>query len=297
MKTAKKPPQVSNSRDAAEIKPGSINGGLDIRVSKLESVYRRIQFVCVALGVLGISGGTILWYGYSSLKDKEREIRNDYNKLWLDSQKAADRITDIWEKISDAEKDFCALKKDNAKVLSDALDKYSALSDAYIELKGKVTKANDVASTALSRAGELIISVEKAASAAAKSENASQTNVVILKQTQKVATEVKASFAAMQDSQRALEAYLSGKIADKEREFTVEISGSSTHCSFVSGESIPYSRKIGGSFSRSVVVVPKNSICRVKVSASFCDISIQRELQGRVIVEGSGSSCSVRYMK
>ena len=63
MKTAKKPPQVSNSRNAAEIKPGSINGGLDIRVSKLESVYRRIQFVCVALGVLGISGGTILWYG------------------------------------------------------------------------------------------------------------------------------------------------------------------------------------------------------------------------------------------
>lgn len=297
MCSLKKQSLASKGEAVAEIKPDSINDGLDERVAKLERAYRIIQLVGVVLGIFGISGGAILWYGYSSLKDKESEIKNDYNKLCLDSQKAADRITGIWEKIGEAEKDFCALKKDNAKILSDALDKYSALSDAYLELKEKVTKANEAASTALSRAGELIAAVETATSAAAKSENASQSNAAILKQAQGVAQEIKASFSAMQDSQRALEAYLSSKILDKEREFTVEITGSSSNCSFISGESIPYSRKIGGSFSKSVVVVPKGSICKVKVTASFCDLTIQKELQGRVIVEGNGSSCEVRYTK
>lgn len=297
MCSLKKQSLASKGEAVAEIKPDSINDGLDERVAKLERAYRIIQLVGVVLGIFGISSGAILWYGYSSLKDKESEIKNDYNKLCLDSQKAADRITGIWEKIGEAEKDFCALKKDNAKILSDALDKYSALSDAYLELKEKVTKANEAASTALSRAGELIAAVETATSAAAKSENASQSNAAILKQSQGVAQEIKASFSAMQDSQRTLEAYLSSKILDKEREFTVEITGSSSNCSFISGASIPYSRKIGGSFSKSVVVVPKGSICKVKVTASFCDLTIQKELQGRVIVEGNGSSCEVRYTK
>ena len=244
MCSLKKQSLASKGEAVAEIKPDSINDGLDERIAKLERAYRIIQLVGVVLGIFGISGGAILWYGYSSLKDKESEIKNDYNKLCLDSQKAADRITGIWEKIGEAEKDFCVLKKDNAKILSDALDKYSALSDAYLELKEKVTKANEAASTALSRAGELIAAVETATSAAAKSENASQSNAAILKQAQGVAQEIKASFSAIQDSQRALEAYLSSKILDKEREFTVEITGSSSNCSFISGESIPYSRKI-----------------------------------------------------
>ena len=258
---------------------------IENRLVAIEKMMFLVKIIGASFAIIGTSAGGILWYGYSKLKEREVLIRGDFEALQLEYQKARDNIN--------------ALKAENSKIFSSALDKYDKMSESYLELRKNVTKASEVAALAFAKSGDLVQSVEQSKTAAEKSEKAVTDNYRILGETQEKYRQVVAVCAGMQETQRALEKYLAKKFQDTTKKtitsFTVDVSGSSSTCTFIAGESIPYSRSVGGSFTDTTIVVPPNSICIVKVRSSFSTIRIKKELQGRVIVENTGSSCDVKY--
>lgn len=260
---------------------------IEDRLAEVEKVVSAVKLGGAILSILGISLGGALWIGYSGLKNQEIEMRTKLTGLQKEYREAQDHIN--------------KLRTENADVFAAAIDKYDKMAESYLELRKNVTKASNESSMALEKAGSLVASVEQACDAAARAEKAVADNNKILDESRVIAEKVNAIGVAAQESQHALEEYIATKFDDKlhsaqqSTQFTVEITGYSATCSFIKGVSVPYSRKISGSFTDTVVVVPENSICIVKVSGSYCEIKIEKSLQGQVIVEGKGHSCEVTY--
>lgn len=263
--------------------------GLDKRVTSIEKDMFILKVGGVVLAVLGISAGGILWKGYDALKEKEQAVFNDY-----------DRIQDTYQ---EALRQINSLKAENAKVFSSSLDKFDKISESYLELRQKVTEASEEASKAMKKAGDLSKAVELAAKSAQVADAAAKANAQILEDVKNKALQVEALSTSACESQRALEAFLSLKLAalnskqTSNKPFEIVFSGFNSTCTFVEGASIPYSRKISGDHISSVVTVPPNEVCVVKLNGDHCHVRIQARLQGRVIVEGGGFNSRVEYFK
>lgn len=261
--------------------------GLDDRIKALEKFQGLIRTIGIVLAFLGLSGGGVLWYGYACLKDRESMMRKDLAALQKEYQEALVNIN--------------KLKSESAALFSSALDKYDKMSESYLQLRKSVTRAAEESSLALENAGNFTSSVEQAKKAAVKAEGATEESKKILQESRVMAQKILATSTVVQESQRAIEEFVATRLKAAQNPktepatFEIEITGSSVTCSFVEGVSVPYSRKISGSFADTIVVVPKDSVCVVKVKGNFCDIKISKSLQGRVVVESSGSSCDVTY--
>ena len=240
------------------------------------------------LAAFGLTGGGLLWMGYSGLKNREVTIRNDLLGLQNEYQEALTNIN--------------KLKSENAQLFSSALDKYDRISESYLQLRQNVTKAAEASSLALDKAGNLALSVDQANKAARKAEESTEESKKILQEARAIAQKTLATGTVVQESQRAIEEFVATHLSANEKykaelvKFEITITGSSVTCSFIDGVSVPYSRKISGNFADTTVVVPKDSVCVVKVSGNFCKMRISKSLQGRVVVENSGSSCEVIYL-
>lgn len=264
------------------------NKSIEDRIVALEKFVSMLKLGGSLLTILGLSAGGLLWLGYNGLKEQEAKIRNDYFELQKEYCDAKDNIT--------------RLRAENADAFAAALVKYDSMAETYSELREKVSTASAESLEALEKAGNLVASVEQACDAAARAERAVVDNKKLLEESRVFAEKVNAIGVTVQESQHALEEFVATKLNNHQEEaapatkFTVEITGSSVTCDFIDGVSVPYSRKISGSFAKTIVTVPENSICIVKVSGSFCTIKVKKSLQGRVIVEGGGGSCSVKYI-
>ena len=263
------------------------NKSLEDRIAAVEKFVFVLKLGGSFLTFLGLSAGGLLWFGYNGLKEQEVKIHNDFSRLRQEYCEAKDNIN--------------RLRAENADIFATTLGKYDKMAESYLELRKNVTKASEESSVALEKAGNLVVSVEQARDAAARAEKTVLDNNKILAESRAIAEKVNSTGISVQESQRALEEYIATNICDISRfaqqdtRFTVEITGYNATCSFISGISVPYSRKISGSYSNTVVVVPEDSLCIVKVSGSYCKITIDKSLQGRVIVEGDGRSCEVTY--
>ena len=260
---------------------------LDGRIRALEKFQRQVLTIGTVLAALGLTGGGLLWMGYSGLKNREVTIRNDFQGLQKEYQEALTNIN--------------KLKSENAQLFSSTIDKYDKISESYLQLRQNVTKAAEESSLALDKAGNLALSVEQANKAAMKAEESTEESKKILQESRAIAQKTVATSTVVQESQRAIEEFVATHLSANENskvelpKFEISITGSSVTCSFVEGVSVPYSRKISGNFADTTVVVPKDSVCVVKVSGNFCKIKISKSLQGRVVVENSGASCGVTY--
>ena len=264
------------------------NKSLEDRLAAVEKFVSILKWSGSLLTIFGLSAGGVLWFGYNGLKEQEIKIRKDFSGLQKEYCEAQENIN--------------RLRAENADTFASALDKYDRMSESYLELRKNVTKASEESSVALEKAGNLVLSVEQACDAAARAEKTVADNKKLLEESRVIAEKVTAIGVTVQESQLALEEFVAKRLNEQTKKstqvvtFTVEITGSSVTCSFVDGVSAPYSRKISGAFAETVVTVPESSICIVKVSGPFCTIKIKRLLQGRVIVEGGGSSCTVKYI-
>lgn len=268
----------------------TVKNDIESRIVAIEKGIKYFKLIGTCLAALGLSLGGVLWHGYGKLKESEASLSKDFANLQHEYFTAQEKIND--------------LKAESARVFSSSLDRYDKMSESYLELRKNVTKASEEASLALTKAGDLSRAVVDSIRAAERSEKAMNENAKILEDVKNESKKASSSCVAIQDAQRALEEYLGKVIKDRSTEkssapsiFTVEISGSSSTCTFIDGVSVPYSRKISGSFSNSIVIVPENSVCIVKVRSAFCEVKIKQKLQGRVIVDSSGSSCDVRYIQ
>ncbi len=259
-------------------------GNQEKRLKALEKTMSILKVGGIVLTVIGISAGGLLWKGYDALKKREQAVFDDYSKL-----------QDMYQ---DALKEINSLKAENAKVFSNSLDKFDKMSESYLELRQKVTLASEEASTAMHKAGDLSQAVELACKAARAADAAAKDNARILGEVKNKALQVEAVSAAARESQRALEVFLSDKITKRSNKpFEIVFSGFNSTCTFMEGASLPYSRKIHGDHLSSVVIVPPDEACVVKLSGDHCRVRIQAKLQGRVIVDGGGFNSHIEYFK
>ena len=260
----------------------SESGNLEDRVEKLELHISFLKWGAFVLALFGASAGGLLWSGYQSLKDEAEEVRSQYESVKQDCALARQNVLDV--------------KTESAKVMATSLEEYEKLAVANLELRKTALKANADALEAIERAGQSSVAVATATASSSKAERAVEENAKILNEIKKMGQEASAIGSGVREAQRALEAYLARRIPSQGiQKFTVDISGFQATCSFVDGESIPYQRSIAASHSNSVVVVPPNTVCIVKVTGSHCRICIQSAIKDRVIVEGSGFSLKTSY--
>ena len=101
----------------------------------------------------------------------------------------------------------------------------------------------------------------------------------------------------MTSAQTALEAYLAKNIKASNQTFSIEVNALSAKCTFVPGDSIPYSRRLNGNNIDATVIVPPQTTCIVKLGGNSTSLRIHRKLEGRVIVEGNTLSCKTTYFE
>ena len=267
--------------DVAQIQTPGANK-LEDRVEKLELHISFVKWGAFVLALFGVSAGGLLWRGYQSLKDEAEKVKSQYESVKQDCALARQAVVDV--------------KTESAKVMATSLEEYEKLAAANLELRKTAFKANADALEAIERAGQLSVAVATATASSSKAEKAVEENAKILNEIKKMGQEASAIGSGVREAQRALEAYLAKRIPSQNIEkFTVDISGFQATCSFVDGQSIPYQRSIAADYSSSVVVVPVNTVCIVKVTGDYCRICIQSQIKNRVIVEGNGFSLKTSY--
>lgn len=267
--------------DATQIQaPESSN--LEDRVKKLELHISFVKWGAFVLALFGASAGGLLWCGYQSLKDEAEKVKSQYESVKQDCALARQTVVDV--------------KTESAKVMASSLEEYEKLAAANLELRKTAFKANADALEAIERAGQLSVAVATATASSSKAEKAVEENAKILNEIKKMGQEASAIGSGVREAQRALEAYLAKRMPPQNvQSFIVEVTGFQATCSFVAGESIPYQRRIAADYSSSVVVVPLNTVCIVKVTGDYCRICIQSQIKNRVIVEGNGFSLKTSY--
>ena len=259
-------------------------GNNEKRLTSLEKAMFVLKVGGIVLAVIGISAGGLLWKGYDVLKEKEQTVFSDYS-----------RLQDMYQ---EALKEINALKAENAKVFSSSLDKFDKMSESYLELRQKVTLASEEASKAMHKAGDLSKAVELACKSAETADAAAKDNARILEEVKTKALRVEALSKAACESQRALEVFLSDKFSKRNNKpFEIVFSGFNSTCTFMEGASVPFSRNIHGDHLSSVVIVPPDETCVVKLRGDHCRVRIQAKLQGRVIVDGGGFNSHVEYFR
>lgn len=255
---------------------------LEDRVKKLELHISFVKRGAFVLALFGASAGGLLWHGYQSLKDEAEKVKSQYESVKQDCALARQAVVDV--------------KAESAKVMASSLEEYEKLAAANLELRKTALKANTDALEAIERAGQLSVAVATATASSSKAEKAVEENAKILNEIKKMGQEASAIGSGVREAQRALEAYLAKRIpVNNVKSFIVEVTGFHATCSFVAGESIPYQRRIAADYSSSVVVVPLNTICIVKVTGDYCRMCIQSQIKNRVIVEGNGFSLKTSY--
>ena len=255
---------------------------LEDRVKKLELHISFVKRGAFVLALFGASAGGLLWHGYQSLKDEAEKVKSQYESVKQDCALARQAVVDV--------------KTESAKVMASSLEEYEKLAAANLELRKTALKANTDALEAIERAGQLSVAVATATASSSKAEKAVEENAKILNEIKKMGQEASAIGSGVREAQRALEAYLAKRIpVNNVKSFIVEVTGFHATCSFVAGESIPYQRRIAADYSSSVVVVPLNTICIVKVTGDYCRMCIQSQIKNRVIVEGNGFSLKTSY--
>lgn len=267
--------------DVAQIQT-SESDNLEDRVKKLELHILFVKWGAFVLALFGVTAGGLLWSGYQSLKDEAEKVKSQYESIQQDCALARQNVIDV--------------KTESAKVMATSLEEYEKLAAANLELRKTALKANADALEAIELAGQLSVAVATATASSSKAEKAVEENARILNEIRKMGQEAPAIGSGVREAQRALEAYLAKRMPSQNvQRFIVEVTGFQAKCSFVTGESIPYQRRIAADYSNSVVVVPLNSICIVKVTGDYCRICIQSQIKDRVIVEGNGFSLKTSY--
>ena len=267
--------------DVAQIQT-SESDNLEDRVKKLELHRLFVKWCAFVWALFRVTAGGLLWSGYQSLKDEAEKVKSQYESIQQDCALARQNVIDV--------------KTESAKVMATSLEEYEKLAAANLELRKTALKANADALEAIELAGQLSVAVATATASSSKAEKAVEENARILNEIRKMGQEASAIGSGVREAQRALEAYLAKRMPSQNvQRFIVEVTGFQAKCSFVTGESIPYQRRIAADYSNSVVVVPLNSICIVKVTGDYCRICIQSQIKDRVIVEGNGFSLKTSY--
>ena len=262
-------------------------GNLEQKVAQIDSLIKWgsavVSFVVIIAGIFGFNAWT-------SISAKIDELNKN-------AEKVEDRYTEL-------NNQMLLAGQSNIKLNTQLTDFSTLISKKHEEQLQRFTELNKISSKALldseramHNAGMLIDAVKAAQASADRSE---ATNKRINEQIQKIESyvkSIKASFIAIQETQRSLEVYISKNIKTSYPVDNFKISVSSNWGTYIviEGDAIPYDKQYAGSTVRSYIIIPKNCSATIVDSGNSNTFLVSDKVKTRVNIAGDGNYRKVSF--
>lgn len=240
---------------------------LETRVLQLEKfrnhVLITITIFLAILGFLGIGA-------WQTLSSKLVDLQDNADKIDATQQRITDNLTTITTETS---------------------KRYGEMLARLDDLRSAAARAKNDAEYASNTAGNLRDSINQSKAAAESAEKAARETADLAEQARDASEKSTSAMKGMQETQRALEKYLSKRMPPdvEKKSFNVTVSGNLGDFYFIPGDSLPYDRTFSSNNSNGTIWVSENTYVTVKVTGNNNDLNLHRDLEGRVNIENSGN--------
>lgn len=260
---------------------------LEKRVEKIEKLIISVSIiVSIVLAIIGVLGVSV----WSSISTKIDELNKDAEK--------------VENRYAELNNQMLLAGQSNVKLNTQLSDFSTLISQKHEEQLQRLTELNKISSKALldseramHNAGMLIDAVKAAQASADRSE---ATNKRINEQIKKIelyVESIKASFIAIQETQRSLEVYISKNIKTSYPVDNFKISVSSNWGTYIviEGDAIPCDKQYAGSTVRSYINIPKNCSATIVDSGNSNTFLVSDKVKTRVNIAGDGNYRKVSF--
>ena len=260
---------------------------LEKRVEKIEKLIISVSIiVSIVLAIIGVLGVSV----WSSISTKIDELNKDAEK--------------VENRYAELNNQMLLAGQSNVKLNTQLSDFSTLISQKHEEQLQRFTELNKISSKALldseramHNAGMLIDAVKAAQASADRSE---VTNKRINEQIKKIelyVESIKASFIAIQETQRSLEVYISKNIKTSYPVDNFKISVSSNWGTYIviEGDAIPCDKQYAGSTVRSYINIPKNCSATIVDSGTSNTFLVSDKVKTRVNIAGDGNYRKVSF--
>ncbi|MBR7127304.1 MAG: hypothetical protein IKD09_01820 [Lentisphaeria bacterium] len=260
---------------------------LEKRVEKIEKLIKNVSIiVSIVLAIIGVLGVSV----WSSISTKIDELNKDAEK--------------VENRYAELNNQMLLAGQSNVKLNTQLSDFSTLISQKHEEQLQRLTELNKISSKALldseramHNAGMLIEAVKAAQASANRSE---ATNKRINEQIKKIelyVESIKASFIAIQETQRSLEVYISKNIKTTYPVDNFKISVSSNWGTYIviEGDAIPCDKQYAGSTVRSYIIIPKNCSATIVDSGHSNTFLVSDKVKARVNIAGDGDYRKVSF--
>ena len=260
---------------------------LEKRVEKIEKLIISVSIiVSIVLAIIGVLGVSV----WSSISTKIDELNKDAEK--------------VENRYAELNNQMLLAGQSNVKLNTQLSDFSTLISQKHEEQLQRLTELNKISSKALldseramHNAGMLIDAVKAAQASANRSE---ATNKRINEQIKKIelyVESIKASFIAIQETQRSLEVYISKNIKTTYPVDNFKISVSSNWGTYIviEGNAIPCDKQYAGSTVRSYIIIPKNCSATIVDSGHSNTFLVSDKVKARVNIAGDGDYRKVSF--
>ena len=274
-------PEIENITNEDKIK------ALEKRVEKIEKLIKNVSIiVSIVLAIIGVLGVSV----WSSISTKIDELNKDAEK--------------VENRYAELNNQMLLAGQSNVKLNTQLSDFSTLISQKHEEQLQRLTELNKISSKALldseramHNAGMLIEAVKAAQASANRSE---ATNKRINEQIKKIelyVESIKASFIAIQETQRSLEVYISKNIKTTYPVDNFKISVSSNWGTYIviEGDAIPCDKQYAGSTVRSYIIIPKNCSATIVDSGHSNTFLVSDKVKARVNIAGDGDYRKVSF--
>ena len=257
------------------------------RVEKIEKLIISVSIiVSIVLAIIGVLGVSV----WSSISTKIDELNKDAEK--------------VENRYAELNNQMLLAGQSNVKLNTQLSDFSTLISQKHEEQLQRLTELNKISSKALldseramHNAGMLIDAVKAAQASADRSE---ATNKRINEQIKKIelyVESIKASFIAIQETQRSLEVYISKNIKTSYPVDNFKISVSSNWGTYIviEGDAIPCDKQYAGSTVRSYINIPKNCSATIVDSGNSNTFLVSDKVKTRVNIAGDGNYRKVSF--
>ena len=260
---------------------------LEKRVEKIEKLIINVSIiVSIVLAIIGVLGVSV----WSSISTKIDELNKDAEK--------------VENRYAELNNQMLLAGQSNVKLNTQLSDFSTLISQKHEEQLQRLTELNKISSKALldseramHNAGMLIDAVKAAQASADRSE---ATNKRINEQIKKIelyVESIKASFIAIQETQRSLEVYISKNIKTSYPVDNFKISVSSNWGTYIviEGDAIPCDKQYAGSTVRSYIIIPKSCSATIVDSGNSNTFLVSDKVKTRVNIAGDGNYRKVSF--
>jgi len=256
------------------------------KICKLEKVFKWgaaiVTFVTIIAGIFGFNAWSFISGKIDELNKSAEKVEERYDKLN--------------KQIFSTVQNNITLNTQLSGLSTEITRKYNELLQQFTKLKQLSANAKDKSEEAMYNAGKLIDAVEAAQTAAKKSSVASNHMNMQLRKIEDYVKSIRMSFAAIQKTQKNLDAYIANNVPLKPsvKPFTVSVSSHYGEYIVCEGDGVPYDKVLAGYRVTGYIIIPKNYSAIIDDSGYENTFWISNKVKTRVDMRGDGKYRHVR---